>query len=398
MSAVLSTLKKSKDEIAAWRREMHQHPETAFEEFWTSDYIAARLDEWGVAYERGWAKTGIVATLHGKNGAAKNKEKTVMLRADMDALDITEQTGLPYASKHQGKMHGCGHDGHSAMLLGAVQYLSRHPEIFDGTVHFVFQPAEEGEGGGRVMVEEGFFEKYPVKAVFGMHNWPGMSKGTMGVCAGAMTAAADRFSIKITGKGGHAAMPHLNIDVVTAASSLVMSLQTLISRAVDPMQGAVISVTQLRTEGSESFNVMPEFASLGGTVRTFSPETREMIETRIREMAEATAAAYHCSAEFSYRRGYPSVVNTEAETELAAEAAAKTVGEENVDTKFVPTMGAEDFAYFLEQCPGAYIALGQADENKKAALHSPHYDFNDEAAPIGVSYWIHLVETTLPVS
>ncbi|TNE32015.1 MAG: amidohydrolase [Alphaproteobacteria bacterium] len=396
--SVLPAMKETQDDIAVWRREMHKHPETAFEEFWTSDYIAARLDEWGVPYTRGWAKTGIVATLHGKNGPAKDKNTTVILRADMDALHMTEETGLPYASTHQGKMHGCGHDGHSAMLLGAVQYLSRHTDSFDGTVHFVFQPAEEGEGGARVMVEEGFFDKYPCKAIYGLHNWPAMKKGTMGICAGAMTAASDRFKIKITGKGGHAAMPHQNIDVVTAASSLVMALQTLISRATDPMQGAVISVTLFRTEGSDSLNVMPEAVSLGGTVRTFGAENRDMIETRIREMADSTAAAFRCTAKFDYTRGYPSVVNSAAETELAAAAAMKTVGEENVDVKFVPTMGGEDFAFFLEKCPGAYIALGQADEDKKAQLHSPHYDFNDAVAPIGASYWVHLVETTLPVS
>ncbi len=396
--SIIPALKDTQSEIAAWRREMHKNPETAFEEFWTSDYISSKLTEWSVPHERGWAETGIVATLHGTKGAAENKDKTIILRADMDALDIVEETGLDYASQNHGKMHGCGHDGHSAMLMAAVQYLSRNTDCFDGTVHFIFQPAEEGEGGARVLVEEGFFDKFPCKAIFGMHNWPALPKGTMAICSGAMTAASDRFTIKMTGKGGHAAMPHQNIDVVTAASSLALSLQTLVSRAANPIQGAVLSITRLQTEGSESLNVMPEHVNLGGTVRTFGAETRDMIEKRIAEMSEHTAKAYHCTMTTDYARGYPSVVNTEAETDLAVEAAIKTVGAENTNAKMLPVMAGEDFAFFLEKSPGAYIALGQGDDDKCAPLHSPHYDFNDDVAPIGASYWIHLVQTALPVS
>lgn len=396
--AVIPALKDAQNDIATWRRDMHKNPETAFEEFWTSDYIAKKLEEWDIPHTRGWAETGIVATLHGKNGAAADKDKTVILRADMDALDIIEETGLDYASQIHGKMHGCGHDGHSAMLMAAVQYLSKNTDCFDGTVHFVFQPAEEGAGGARVMVEEGFFDKHPCKAIFGMHNWPALPKGEMAICSGAMTAASDRFSLAITGKGGHAAMPHQNIDVVTAGASLVMSLQTLVSRAANPIEGAVLSITQFQTEGSESRNVMPEHVKLGGTVRTFGTETRDMIEKRMGEMAEHIAKAYHCEVSYDYTRGYPSVVNSVAETDMAVQAAEKTVGTDKVNPKMLPVMVGEDFAYFLEQCPGAYIALGQSDDTKCAPLHSPHYDFNDDAAPIGASYWIHLVQSTLPVS
>jgi hippurate hydrolase len=395
---VLKALKDNQQEFASWRREMHKRPETAFEEFWTSDFIASKLKEWGIEHERGWAKTGIVATLHGKNGAAGSKDKTVILRADMDALDIHEETGLEYCSTHDGKMHGCGHDGHSAMLMTAAQYLSRHTDEFDGTVHFVFQPAEEGAGGARVMVEEGFFDKYPCKAIYGLHNWPAIEKGKMAICAGPMTASSDRVEMTLKGKGGHAAMPHQNIDVITAASTLVNSIQTLISRVMDPMQGAVISITKFQSRGSESLNVMPEYVELGGSVRTFGEENRTMIEKRLKEMTEQIASAYHCEAEFKFTRGYPSVVNSEAETDIAYQAAAATVGADNASNKFVPTMGGEDFAYFLQHSPGAYIALGQKDEHKTAQLHSPHYDFNDDVIPIGASYWINLVKATLPLS
>ena len=395
---VLAALKDIHEDAKEWRRHIHKHPETAFEEVQTSDFIASKLDEWGVTYERGWAQTGIVATLHGKNGVNTDTDKTIILRADMDALDIHEQTGLPYQSCHDGKMHGCGHDGHSTMLMSAVKHLSEHTDSFDGTVHFVFQPAEEGEGGARVMVEEGFFDKYPCKAIFGLHNWPALEKGKMAICAGAMTAASDRFTIHMTGKGGHAAMPHQNIDVITAASSLVMSLQTLVSRVIDPMQGAVVSITKLESQGSDSLNVMPEGVALGGTVRTFSAKTRDMIEQRIADMASHTAQSYNCTAEVTYTKGYPSVVNSKDETNLAHMAAAETVGDNNASNEFIPTMGGEDFAFFLEKSPGAYIALGQKDDNKTAPLHSPHYDFNDDVIPIGASYWVNLVQLALPVS
>ncbi len=395
---VIKAIKDTQDQSAAWRQEMHKRPETAFEEFWTSDFIASKLEEWGITFERGWAETGIVATIHGTSGKQAGKDKTITLRADMDALDIHEKTGLPYCSTHEGKMHGCGHDGHSAMLMTAAQYLSRHTDEFDGTVHLVFQPAEEGEGGARVMVEEGFFDKFPCRAIYGLHNWPALELGKMSICAGPMTAASDRFTMKLTGRGGHAAMPHQNIDVITAASSLVSSIQSIVSRSIDPMKGAVISVTKFQSVGSESLNVMPEAVELGGTVRSFGEEMRGMIETRLKEMTTQIAKSYQCTAEFEYDRGYPSVVNTEDETQDAYLAAVETVDEDNASDRFTPTMGGEDFAFFLQHCPGAYIALGQKSDDKVAALHSPHYDFNDKAIPIGASYWVNLVKHCLPKS
>ncbi len=393
---IISAIEKKQNEVASWRQELHQRPETAFEEFWTSDFIASKLDEWNISHTRGWAKTGIVATIHSKNCSTKDQDKTIILRADMDALDITEQTGLSYCSQNHGKMHGCGHDGHSAMLMATAQYLSRNTDCFDGTVHLIFQPAEEGGAGASVMVEEGFFDKYPCKAIFGMHNWPALEKGKMSICTGAMTATADSFTMTITGKGGHAAMPHQNIDVITAASDLVMALQTIISRETDPMQGAVISVTRFQSKGSESLNVMPEYVELGGSVRCFGSEMRNMLEKRISEVAEHISKSFKCSVDVKYEHGYPSVVNTKEETMLALQAAKKTVGEANADDEFIPTMGAEDFAFFLEKSAGAYIALGQKDENKSASLHSSQYDFNDDVIPIGASYWVNLVKTALP--
>jgi len=373
--AAVASMKELQDEMTSWRRDLHRKPELAFEEVWTSDYVAKCLDGWGATYDRGLAKTAIVVTIEGQKGSSGQK---IGLRADMDALEIQECTGLDYCSTHVGKMHGCGHDGHTTMLLGAVKHLLENRD-FNGTVYAIFQPAEEGAGGARVMLEEGFLEKYPCDMIFGMHNWPGIPEGVMAIRSGAMTAASDRFTMTIMGKGGHAAMPHLNVDVVTLASTVVMSLQTLVSRKVDPVQSAVLSICKFHA-GTDSLNVMPDKVELGGTVRTFDADTRKMMETN--------------KIEYLYSRGYPSVVNSVAETELAKQAAISVVGQDNVE-KFTPTMGAEDFAYFLEKVPGAYIILGQESKEKSAALHSSNYDFNDNVSPIGASYWVKLVETIL---
>lgn len=382
---------KFQDEMTGWRRDLHANPETAFEEFWTSDYIAKLLDDWGVEYERGFAGTGIVATIRG----AKGEGRTIALRADMDALNILEQTNVAYCSKNEGKMHACGHDGHSAMLLGATKYLSENND-FSGTAHLIFQPAEEAEGGARVMVEEGFFDKFPCDLIFGMHNWPGLPEGTMSICEGPITAAADRFKMKITGKGGHAAMPHKNIDVITAASTVVTTLQSLVSRNTDPMDGAVVSVCKFHA-GTESLNVMPESVDLGGTVRTFRPETRRMIEDGMKRIVDTVATAYGARAEVEYSRGYPSCINSAEGTKYAGEAAVKTVGADRFDPNFTPTAGAEDFAYFLEKCSGAYIILGagRMEDGTDPSLHSPHFDFNDDVLPVGATYWVNLVKTIL---
>jgi len=388
---VIAKIQNSQNEMSNWRHQMHQNPELAFEEFWTSDFIAKCLDEMNIPYDKGIATTGIVATL---KGVQSGSGKSIALRADFDALEIHECTNLPYASKIEGKMHGCGHDGHTAMLLGAAKYLVEHRD-FDGTVYFVFQPAEEGAGGARVMLEQGFKEKYPCDAIFGMHNWPGMPIGMAGVKSGAVSAAADRFKFCVTGKGGHAAMPHLNVDVVTALSELVMAVQTIVSRKIDPADPAVISITQVQA-GTGSFNVMPEDATLGGTVRTFSAQVRQLIEEKLLQMAEGLGKVHDVKITLEYNHGYPSVVNSIKETELAAQAAKVILGEDQV-VDFPSIMGAEDFAYFLEKIPGCYILLGQGTEDKSAALHSPHYDFNDDAAPVGASYWVELVKMALPL-
>ena len=385
----LAKLKETNKEASQWRRHIHQHPETAFEEFKTSDYVAGLLESWGVEIHRGMAKTAVVGIIKGKTNKSG---RAIGLRADLDALNIIEETNVTHCSKHEGKMHACGHDGHTAMLLAATKYLTETRD-FDGTVYAIFQPAEEGGGGGNVMVQEGFFKKFPCEAVFGMHNWPWMPAGTMAICEGAMTASTDSVKVKITGVGGHAAFPHRVVDVVTCAATIVTTLQTLVSRNTDPLDPAVVSICKFQA-GTEALNVMPETVQLGGTVRCFKPETRKMLEEGIRRIVKSVCEAYGTTAEVEWDSGYPSVVNTPKETALAWKAAAAVVGESNV-SKFTPTMGGEDFAYFLQACPGAYIALGQGKSTDSPGLHSPHYDFNDEVLPVGAAYWVKLAEMIL---
>jgi len=388
MSA-LAKLKETNAEASKWRRHIHAHPETAFEEFKTSDYVANLLTSWGVEIHRGMAKTAVVGVIKGKTNKSG---RAIGLRADLDALNIHEQTNVHHCSKHEGKMHACGHDGHTAMLLAAVKYLAE-TRNFDGTVYAVFQPAEEGGGGGNVMVQEGFFKKFPCEAVFGMHNWPWMPEGTMSICEGPMTASTDSFVVKVTGKGGHAALPHKAIDAVVAGAAIVMALQSLVSRNTDPADGAVVSVCKFHA-GTESLNVLPETVTLGGTARAFRPETRKMLEQGIKRIVKSVSEAYGASAEVEWHIGYPSVINTPKETQLCWDVAEQIVGKENV-SKFVPTTGGEDFAYFLEACPGAYIALGAGKGPDSPGLHNPHFDFNDEVLPIGAAYWVKLTETVL---
>ncbi len=386
--SVLAKIKEFEDEAIGWRRDLHQNPETAYEEFWTSDYIADKLTKLGIEIHRGLGGTGIVGTI--KNG---DSDKVISLRADMDALDILEKTGLSYCSKIDGKMHGCGHDGHSIMLLAAAKYLSENKD-FNGTVHLIFQPAEEGGAGAKAMINDGIFDKFPCDAIYGMHNWPGIDIGKMAIRKGGITASADRLIIKISGKGGHAAMPDNNIDVITTASTIVQSLQTIISRNIKPTNPAVLSICKFHA-GTDSLNVMPDTAEIGGTIRCFSPEDRALIKERVIKIVNSTCDAFGAIAEIDFIDGYPSVMNSDIETDNAIKAAIITVGEDNVDAEFVPTTGAEDFAYFLEESKGAYIILGQREQNKTAALHSPEYDFNDNALAIGASYWVNLVESYL---
>jgi hippurate hydrolase len=375
-------------DLATWRHEIHAHPETAFEEKRTSDFVAARLQEFGIEVHRGLAGTGVVGTLRG----ARPGNRAIAIRADMDALHIHERNGHDYVSKNPGKMHACGHDGHTTMLLGAARYLAE-TRNFAGTVHFVFQPAEENEGGGRVMVADGLFEKFPVEAVYGMHNWPGMPVGTFAMRAGPMMASFDIFEITIKGKGTHAALPHLGHDPMVAAAHIVTGLQTLVSRNTHPLESAVVSVTQIH--GGDTWNVIPDEVVLRGTVRSFKTELQDAIEAGIRRVAAGVASALGTSADIRYERRYPPTVNSERETEIAAAIAADVVGDGNVNRSLLPTMGSEDFAFMLQAKPGCYVFIGNGTGDKAVGLHNPHYDFNDEILPIGASYWARLVERTL---
>lgn len=376
------------DEFISWRHHLHAHPETAFEENLTSAFVAEKLKSFGLEVKTGIAKTGVVATLHGNKGAGKR----IGLRADMDALDIHETTNLPYASKHPGKMHACGHDGHMTMLLGAAKILAENPD-FAGTVDFIFQPAEENEGGGREMVKEGLFDSHPVDTVYGMHNWPGRDIGTMAVKAGPMMASYDVFEIVIEGKGCHAAMPHLGHDPITTAGQVLLALQTIVAREINPLKSAVISPTQIF--GGDTWNVIPNTATIRGTVRTFDPDIQDVIEARLVDTAKHTAQALGCDARVNYQRRYPATINSPAESEIALSVASKIVGADQVDTNPEPSMASEDFAFMLNVKPGCYIWLGNGPTDGDRLLHNAAYDFNDDAITHGVSYWIALVKEAL---
>ncbi len=390
---IVNRIAEFHDEMTAWRHDLHAHPETAFEEKRTSDVVAEKLESFGIAVDRGLAKTGVVGTLEGRSPDGPS----IALRADMDALDIHEKNGFDYASTNDGKMHACGHDGHTTMLLGAARYLAE-TRNFKGKVHFVFQPAEENEGGGRVMVEEGLFEKFPADAVYGMHNWPGLETGKFAIQPGPMMAAFDIFEMTVTGKGGHGAMPHLGIDPVVVSAAIISALQTIASRSHDPQDAVVVSVTQIHA--GDAWNIIPEEVLLRGTTRSFRPEVQDALEPQIRRIAEGVAAAHGATVEMWYERRYPPTVNTEAEAKIAANAAADVAGAGNIVRKPVPSMGAEDFAFMLQAKPGAYIWVGNGDgaHNEGGAgcmLHNPRYDFNDAILPLGASYWARLVETVL---
>jgi hippurate hydrolase len=374
------------EEMTAWRRDIHTHPETAFEEHRTAQVIADKLESFGIEVDKGLAGTGVVGVIEGNRPG----DKAIGLRADIDALDIHEQTNKAYASKTPGKMHACGHDGHTTMLLGAAKYLADNRD-FAGKVYVIFQPAEENEGGGRVMVEQGLFDKFPMDEVYGLHNWPGMPVGHVGMRVGPLMAAYDIFRITVTGHGSHGAMPHDGIDPVLISAHIITNLQTIASRNVDPQASVVVSVTQVH--GGDAYNVIPEEVELRGTVRSFSKDIQAMAEQKVRKIATTIAAAHGAEATIHYERRYPPTVNAEAETHHAANVAANVVGRENVDTNVTPVMGSEDFSFMLNERPGCYIWLGAGEQT--ANLHSPHFDFNDEILPIGASYWAQLVEDTL---
>ena len=386
---IINRVAEFHDDMTAWRRHLHANPELGYEEQQTSAFVAEKLQSFGVdEIHRGLGKTGVVAVIRGGAG-----DRKIALRADMDALPIKEATGLPHASRADGKMHACGHDGHTTMLLGAARYLAETRK-FDGTVYLYFQPAEEGRAGAKAMIEDGLFQRFPADEVYGLHNWPSLPFGSFGMCKGPAMAASDEFKITLKGRGSHAAMPHGSLDPVVAGASIVQALQTIIARQIDPLDNAVISVTQF--QAGDTFNVIPETARLAGTVRTFKPETRDFCETRLREVAGGIAGGFGLGHEIFYRRGYPPTVNHDRESDRAADIAAELVGENAVDRSPQPVMGAEDFAYMLEEKPGSYIWMGVGGAEEGKILHSPYYDFNDDALPLGTSYWVRLVERLMP--
>ena len=374
-------------ELTGWRRDLHAHPELGFEETRTSDLVAARLAAFGCEVHRGLGKTGVVGTLRAGSGP-----RSVGLRADMDALPIAEANAFLHRSQHQGKMHACGHDGHTTMLLGAARYLAE-TRNFDGTVHFIFQPAEEGLGGARAMVEDGLFEKFPCDAIFGMHNRPSLPAGRFAVRAGPMMAAGAFFDIHVTGKGAHGARPETGIDPVMVAAHIAIALQTIVSRNAPPVETAVLSVT--RIHGGDAYNVIPQTAELAGTVRAFSREMMTLVETSMRRIAKGVAEAFGATAEVEFRFLFAPTVNDAREAEFAAGICAELVGAQNVDRNPALIMASEDFSFMLEKVPGCYINIGNDGAEGGCEVHNPAYDFNDAALPLGASFFARLVETRL---
>lgn len=378
------------DRIVGVRRHIHENPETAFEEAKTGDLVAARLDELGIEVHRGLGRTGVVGTLKG----ARPGQRTIGLRADMDALHIEEDTGLPYASKVSGKMHACGHDGHTAMLLGAAEKLAKTPD-FAGTVRFIFQPAEEGLGGAREMIEDGLFEKFPCDAVYGVHNNPKVPLGHVSTRAGGFLSAGDTWEVVFAGTGGHGGMPHLATDPTIPAGQFLSSLGSIVSRKVPASESAAISVGHIRAGEYESPNIIPSTVLVRGTARTYLPEVRDTVERMIGALARGAAEPFDVEAKLTYTRRYPPLVNAAENVEIAAGAAAASVGEALVDKNAKPFGASEDFSFMLEKVPGAFVMIGNGDGPEAAFVHTPKYDFNDELIPIGVSYWLNLVQAEL---
>ncbi len=376
--------------MAVLRRDLHAHPELAFAETRTAGIVAARLRELGIETFTGIAGTGVVGRLK-----AGTRERAIGLRADMDALPLSELNTFPHRSRYPGRMHACGHDGHTAMLLGAAEALARLRDAgaFDGIVYFIFQPAEEHEGGGRVMVEEGLFERFPMEMVFGLHNWPGLPAGSIAVSEGPVMAGADRFEIVIGARGAHAAMPHQGSDAILAGAALVEALQALVSRQCDPLDAAVVSVTRFQAGFAD--NILPEQATLGGTVRSLRPEVQDALEQGMRRICSGIAATHDVQIELHYARGYPPTINAPKASIICREAARQAVGTQSVFTQMRPSMGAEDFSYLSRVVPGCYVWLGNGLGEGGCMLHSPRYDFNDEIIATGIRYWVRLVERAL---
>ena len=391
---LIAPIVSSHHEIRALRRDIHAHPELCFEEVRTADMVAAKLTEWGIPVRRGLGRTGVVGIV--RSGTSS---RAVGLRADMDALPMTEFNTFAHASKHPGKMHGCGHDGHTAMLLAAARHFSQHRN-FDGTIYLVFQPAEERGGGAREMIRDGIFDEFPMEAIFGMHNWPGLKAGQFALRAGPVMGSSSEFRIVVRGRGSHAALPHNGIDPIPVVCQLVQGFQTILTRNKRPVEAGVISVTMIHA--GEATNVVPDAAEIQGTVRTFTLETLDLIERRMREICEHTCAAFGAQCEFEFVRNYPPTINHARETDFCRAVMTEIVGPENV-MDFEPTLGAEDFAYFLLEKPGCYVVIGNGEGDHRESghglgacvLHNPNYDFNDDVIPLGATYWVRLAERWL---
>ena len=384
---VIAEIAQEHAKLTEWRRELHQHPELAFEEHRTAAFVANKLESFGLQVTTGIAGTGVVGTLSRGGG-----NRAIGLRADLDALPILEANEFEHVSKTPGVMHACGHDGHTIMLLGAAEYLANHGD-FSGTIHFIFQPAEENEGGARAMVEAGLFEQFPVESVYGMHNIPGIPVGAFAIKDGPIMAAFDIFEIEVIGKGGHAAIPQQTVDPIIVASQIVMALQTLVSRQINPLEPSVLSVTQVHA--GEAYNVIPDSAVIRGCTRCFSTKIQQQLEDGIAKISEQIAGSFGATVNVTYERRYPPTVNAVRETEDAIQAAAETVGMNNVNTSPTPSMGSEDFAYMLLAKPGSYIWIGNGRGEGSCMIHNPGYDFNDDILPIGASYWAHLSQSLL---
>ena len=385
---ILNSINQMQDEMKDWRRDLHQIPELGLEEYKTSSYIKGKLKEWNIKFKDGYAGTGVVAWVKGSKGSSK---KSIGLRADFDALPMPEKNNFDHKSSHEGMMHACGHDGHTTMLLGSAKYLSENPD-FDGTVYFIFQPGEEGFGGGEKMIQDGMFKDFDINEVYALHNWPELPLGSFAVNSGPMMAAVDEFDIIVKGKGGHAAIPQLSIDPIIVASQIVNAIQTIISRSTDPVDKALISITKIN--GGTAYNVIDDEVKLGGTIRTFKKETRSFIGKRIEEISTGIAKSHGADAkvQFDLVNKYPPTINHKNQSIFASKVAKDLVGDTNVITDIDPSMGGEDFSFLLNEKPGAYLYIGQKDKNHSAHLHTTKYDFNDNLSPIGVNYWVKLVQ------
>ena len=385
---ILNSINQMQEEMKEWRQDLHRIPEIGLEEYETSAYIKDKLKSWNIQFKEGYSNTGLVAWVE---GSKSKSNKSIGLRADFDALPMPEKNEFNHKSIKKGMMHACGHDGHTTMLLGAAKYLSENND-FDGTVHFIFQPGEEGFAGGKKMIEDGMFTDFNIQEVYALHNWPELPLGTIALNSGPMMAAVDEFDITVLGKGGHAAMPQLAVDPVVIASQIVIAVQTIISRSINPVDKALISITKIH--GGTAYNVIDDEVKLSGTIRTFKPETRSFIEKKMKEISEGIAKAQGggVNIEFDLVNKYPATINSKKESEFAASVAKKVVGEENVITDIDPCMGGEDFSYLLNEKPGSYLYIGQGDNNHSAHLHTTKYDFNDNLLPLGVNFWVDLVK------